>query len=245
MTSKTSPEGLHHQIDELDALLDRLLKLPLGPAPAPPPSTPVLKLAQPGDSLLEVMDEALDIDVPVLRLPPREEIPEPTEEPDRPHLAPLTNEFGTFPHLDADARVTEPPILSLPDMPPEPTVNRLDTKDIPWLDDEPAATPVAEKTAKPDPLPPITGSPAAGPRIEIIQGSLTTSVLLGDGSLEETMLAPAGWLRRTAWLFTWLFDVTVGLWFPGLRRTAGRRFLALAGLGLLGTSCYLAWKWWR
>ena len=79
MAGKTNdtPDRLHQDIDELDALLDRLLKLPLGPAPAAPAvSSPSLKLASAADSMLEVMDESLEVETPVLRFSPKVEVAE-------------------------------------------------------------------------------------------------------------------------------------------------------------------------
>jgi hypothetical protein len=249
MAGKPGPatDGLHQQIDELDALLDRLLKLPLGPAPPPAvKSNPSLKLVDAGDSMLEVMDEAMDLE-PVLRFHSNVGDDEPPPPPE--DRAPLQSDFGTFPVLTDDPDDRDAPTDVLPlvaEQPPQP-VNRLGPQEIPWVEDEPAPTPASTDSIadSPAPISTLRGIQAAGPRIEIVQGSLSTSVMLQDGTFEEAQqVQSVGIVRRLCWVATWLFDVTVGLLFPGLRRSRGRRVVALAGMALLGTSAYLSWKWW-
>lgn len=253
MPGKTagSREGLGRQIDELDALLDRLLELPLGPAPEPP-ALPALKIAEPGDSLLEVMDESLELDMPILRIPTRDEEARTAieDQPSKPRLASLTSEFGTFPHLGNEHLPTDqsvaPAILPLQDHSPTP-INRLEESEIPWLGDEPGASPQNSDATSPSrPLAPMAGSGAGGPRVEIVQGSLNTAVMSSDGitvipkEIEESY----GLARRAFIAWTWLFDSTVGHFLPGLARRRGKRLLVFVGLCLLGTSLFLAWKWW-
>jgi hypothetical protein len=251
MAGKPGPasDGLHQQIDELDALLDRLLKIPLGPAPPPVvKSNPSLKLVGAGDSMLEVMDEAMELDEPVLRFRPNtDSIDEPTSSAEE--RAPLHSDFGTFPVLRDDPDGSESPtdVLPLNVEQPTQTVNRLGPLQIPWVEDEPAPTPAATDSIAdaPAPIPTLRGIQAAGPRIEIVQGSLSTSVMLPDGTFEEEQhVQSVGIVRRLCWITTWLFDVTVGLLFPGLKRLRGKRVVALAGVALLGASAYLSWKWW-
>lgn len=246
------PEGLHQEIDELDALLDRLLKLPLGPAPIPErPSPPTLKIMEPADSMLDVMDEALELDVPILRL-------ESDEEPQAVaglihssalKLAPVTSEYGTFPHMpESHDAAAAPAILPLPEPPP---VNRIGGDDIPWLEDEPSpqsAGQADQAAAAPPPLPPLGGMVSVGPRVEIVQGSLSTTVMMPDGTLTgvatEADGRRVGLLRGLCWTASQLFDATVGVVLPGLRRKRGRTALGILGLGFLGTSLFLAWNWW-
>jgi hypothetical protein len=247
MPGKTAgpPQGLRSQIDELDALLDRLLQLPLGPAPSTP-SSPTLKLAQPGDSLLDVMDEALELNAPILRIPTHDDEAKTAVDDAAPSLrpVPIKSEFGTFPLLPVESATDEsasPAILPLTE---HVSVNRLEEREIPWLDDEPAASAPDLEPTPARQISPLAGA-ARGPRVEIVQGSLNT---LGQ-SLASNVEVPdepyrPGMVRGVFLVWNWLFDYSVGLLLPGLRRRGGKRVLAVLGMGLLAASAFLAWRWW-
>jgi len=245
------PEGLHQQIDDLDALLDRLLKLPLGPAPIPERPLPTLKIADPDDSLLEVMDEALELDPPILRLESAAERESTPATGADLKLAPFTSEYGTLPIVGAIHADREEPSAVYAVETRQEQVSRLAPEEIPWLEDEPARCPrppIAHPELAQEPLPPLTGAAPLGPRVEIVQGSLNTTLLRADGihagpSVEDE--TRSGLLRWACWRVTRLFDATIGALMPGLRRKAGRNAMGLLGWALLIASAVLAWKWWR
>ena len=116
----------------------------------------------------------------------------------------------------------------------------------PRLDDEPAGT-TEPLTVPPkaSPLTPLPPGGTVGPRVEIVQGTITTTLFSSPAIEPEVAYAPPRFVRRFFLAWNWLFNSTLGLLLPGLTRPRGKRFLAVTGLGLLAASAYFTWKWWR
>jgi hypothetical protein len=252
--------GIQVQIDELDALLDRLLQLPLGAAPVF--DSPVIKLAETESSIAEASDAWLDEPI----LPFASEGMEDAKSSPRsaPRLALLaTNSLAASdaPSMSVAPDPAADQALASGSAPIENRITHpqaaLDPEQIPWIDDEPRLQ--AETRLLDHPVPEsklasrlssneVAVSPPdsinSGARVEIIIGP--TRTVLGTPSPLPPLSAPPSptWLRRLFWYWTWGFDRTLGRVVPRLRHPLVKQFLGFVGLGLLAGSAYLAWMAW-
>lgn len=252
--STDPPANLQTQMDELDALLDRLLNLPLGSgneSPIPPPAS--FKVIAPSEDFLESLDENLD--EPILRFGNQDQVAAALiSEPQ----APATS-VPSIQHLNASQFVSLPdfkdeigPSLEAPA--PQPLVP---PEEMPWLDDEPSqrekkqahANPTATVSgARSAPMVPERFGKPAGAQVEILIGPTCTVIspesLAPASKAAESITPHPSRLRTFFWRWNLLFDMTAGRLFPTLRRPSVKYFLSFVGLGLLIGSIYLAWHAW-
>lgn len=226
------PTGLQEQIDELDQLLDKLLKLPIEsarPAPRtiPIPKAPLAVVSETDDDNEEVADRPTTI----LRFDGEAvqttKDPEPVEPPvllaepsDESNIAPITAPISPIDQGPTIGHVTESPIQN----------DKLSLSEIPWIEDEPAPH-----------------VPGAGPQIEIIHSSTSQTIVANspNPSQPNPFASRRSLLYWLLWLWTWLFDHTFGYWFPWLRRPGVKFLLGLIGAALCAVSIYLVWIGWR
>lgn len=253
------PVGLKEQIDDLDQLLDKLLKLPIDRvqnAPATLPLKPKTAVALPGE--VEETHER-----PILRFEGVDEQSKPLltladesecEEDEIDEVVDHGSEALVVPHeihattpsLSIALQEVESPISQTDTSSNEPLTSNpslqkdegsqtrqassLPTEEIPWIDDEP-----------------LPGGRTQGPRVEIIMGP-TSDVVVSSGREEMRPSAPStrrrGWVYWLFWTVTWCFDNTLGHWFPWLRRPSVKFLLGLVGVVLFAVSIYLVWIGW-
>lgn len=253
--------GLRDEIDELDQLLDKLLKLPIDRATSPAaPTVLPMKPATPGLTLHQE-EVAEDGEQAVLSLPSARS--ESSQEilrvvsPSVPSIhdvnqtyddslssLPLTltrDEKEESESKDQLEHTPEPgdSIDSEPGLVQQQTIesNRTETvvppqqtrssDPVPWLEDEPLPVPTT----------------SSGPKVEIIQGPNSEIVVAADA--EETTnklpVAKRSLLFWILWTWTWLFDQSIGRWFPFFRRPNVKFLLGLVGVALIAVSIYLVW----
>lgn len=99
---------------------------------------------------------------------------------------------------------------------------------VPWLDDEPLPVPTV----------------SSGPKVEIIHGPHSEVVVATSSSEPESKLPAAkrSILFWILWTWTWLFDQSLGRWFPFLRRPNIKFLLGLVGVALFAVSIYIVWQ---
>lgn len=207
--------GLKEQIDELDQLLDKLLKLPIDAVRSTPSVIPIR--AEPGSRNSHAEDHVV---LKIAKEAPEEiqhvSIPDDSHIPSLDVIHPPVSERG--PKSEAVLPVEEKPAAS--------AVVR--TEDIPWLEDEP-----------------LPSSPGTGPKIEIIQGSYSQEIVPEQSSSAVSTNKPKrSLLFHLLWNITWLFDSTFGYWMPFLRRPGIKFMLGLVGVSLCVVSIYLVWINW-
>jgi hypothetical protein len=245
------PAGIAQQIDELDQLLDKLLQLPIDQAVSTSTPVPVLK---------PVQDEE-PVETGILRFSPGPATPA-NEVASRRHTSVLPTPPSLALHeplttpVDNSANHTEP-ILQMPEEPalidearlpdeftqlePAPEIVLPVGRDLtsssasvsadeppPWLADEP--------------LPVQQGQ---GPKVEIVQGPDAEVVRAANwvdpNPVSTAPHRPTSWFFWLLFTFTWVFDKTLGRWFPFLLRPTVKLQLGLLGFALIAISMYLAW----
>lgn len=223
------PVGIAEQIDELDQLLDKLLQLPIDRAVAST-VTPQLR---------PVVEEEPETAEGILRFPPVVE--EPPRHPTPPSLSlhePQATPVKELPaHTEPLVQLPEepPPLEPAPEVVlprlPESAPPRVPLTDeaLPWMEDEP--------------LPVQLGQ---GPKVEIVQGPDVEVVRASDwvdpDPVNPAPHRPSSWFFWLLFACTWLFDHTLGRWFPFLRRPTVKFQLGLIGVALLALSIYIAWQ---
>jgi hypothetical protein len=234
------PAGIAQQIDELDQLLDKLLQLPIDRAVSTPP-TPDLR---------PVREEEVD-DAGILRFAPSSHATPinsiPVEQPAARHPTPPSLALHEpLPTPTEDPVLHTEPLIDLPDEPPllEPApevvlperfATRQSTPPMhteeppPWLEDEP--------------LPVQQGQ---GPKVEIVQGPDAEVIRAPDwvdpDAVHTVPNRPRSWFFWILFACTWVFDKTLGRWFPFLLRPNVKLQLGLIGFALVAISIYLAWQ---
>lgn len=206
--------GLNEQIDELDQLLDKLLKLPIDSVRGTPSVIPIR-------GSQDSKNSRADNDV-ILKI--AEDSPEEVQNLSVP-------EKTDYPSLDA----VHPPASDIDQLedvtfPVEkPTVSTaLRTEDIPWLEDEPL------------PSSPGTGPKIEIIQGSYSQDVVPEN----PASAVPSIKSKRSWLFHILWHITWLFDSTFGYWLPVLRRPGIKFMLGLVGVSLCVVSAYLAWINW-
>jgi len=253
------PAGLKEQIDDLDQLLDQLLKLPIDrvqPAPSTLPLKPktVAMVTQP--EVVEEPETAIlrfggmeEEQNPVLGLADDSEMEEEEEElalADEPgfahgmrsNVSQAIEEVGS-----SNSQSSQSDMSSRSPLTPSPSLRRgegsqtqtdsktsLPVEEIPWIDDEP-----------------LPGGRGKGPLVEIIQGP-TSNIVMAPMREAARPSVPAAkrqsWLFWIFWTVNWCFDQTLGHWFPWLRRPSVKFILGLIGVVLFAVSIYLVWSDW-
>ena len=235
----TRTAGFNEQIDELDHLLDKLLKLPIDkvrPAPRTPSQPPVqLVVAEVDDD--PVMDDGIlpfnaiqhhdeehartDMDSDSGQQKPVDQL---IEEASAPTLPDLHEQSATaaIPSIAPQLPQNEPQAEAEP---------RLPVEEIPWIEDEP-----------------LGHRASAGPSVEIIVGPSCDVIVAPTDQPDQAQSEKTvrrSWLYWLFWFITWAFDQTLGYWFPWLRRPGVKFLLGLIGVVLFAVSIYLAWISWR
>lgn len=249
--------GIKEQIDDLDHLLDQLLKLPIDRV-KPAPATILMKPRVAAEEEVEVEEDTptlrfggKEIETkPMLTLAAEGEILE-DEVEDRVNI---DIEEHTPSIVEDEVQKESSHSLSLSMNEPLPAnpspqeeeasqtqspsnvetqkvqTQNVPLEEIPWIDDEPIAT-----------------GPGKGPQVQIILGP-TSNVIVASKREESQPRIPAprrrGWLFWVFWTVTWCFDNTLGHWFPWLRRPTVKFMLGLVGVFLFAVSIYLAWTGW-
>jgi hypothetical protein len=224
--------GLRNEIDELDQLLDKLLRLPIDRVttssnvlPMKPVESSRLSLQEDEEPAVLALPqppvELRVVSTPSLQMLPLEEdaslIPLPAlVEPETPVIAPpVTEEVIKY------DRTIEPVTVPVVVEPIQPGSAQ-------WFEDEPLPVPTA----------------SSGPKVEIIHGPHSEIVRASEPADDLTPSPTRKWsiLFWMLWTITWLFDNTLGSWFPFLRRPSVKFLLGLIGLVLLAISVYLVWQ---
>jgi len=248
------PAGLKEQIDDLDMLLDQLLKLPIDRVQAAPATLPLkpksVAVATPARVELEPETSILrfggmeEEKKPMLALADDSEM-----EGDEEDLALADHHDIAAEMTQEESKVSEEVGLSVGSseshsdtsghrpLTPSPSPRKgegsqtsLPVEEIPWIDDEP-----------------LPGGRSKGPLIEIIQGPTSNIVVapLGENARPSAPVeARRGWVFWIFWTITWCFDNTLGHWFPWLRRPNVKFLLGLVGVALFAVSIYLVWIGW-
>lgn len=206
--------GLNEQIDELDQLLDKLLKLPIDSARSAPSVIPI-------NSSLSTEKSQSDQRV-ILKI---------TEDDPEELQTDLTTDNSGSPSLDViqtlPAHQDPEPEAALPIEIP-PATPTLRTEEIPWLEDEPL------------PSNPGTGPKIEIIQGSYSQEVVPEPTVSTISSIKPNR----SWLFYLLWNITWLFDSTFGYWMPILRRPGIKFLLGLIGVSLCVVSAYLAWINW-
>lgn len=206
--------GLNEQIDELDQLLDKLLKLPIDSARSAPSVIPI-------NSSLSTEKSQSDQRV-ILKI---------TEDDPEELQTDLTTDNSGSPSLDVihplPAHQDPKPEAALPIEIP-PATPTLRTEEIPWLEDEPL------------PSNPGTGPKIEIIQGSYSQEVVPEPTVSTISSIKPNR----SWLFYLLWNITWLFDSTFGYWMPILRRPGIKFLLGLIGVSLCVVSAYLAWINW-
>jgi hypothetical protein len=255
--------GIQEQIDQLDALLDRLLQLPLGPPPEPVPSkrtssSPSAEASP--DASGRLLEEPLTFGESILHFPeaasegtPRPALPASRSTEDSPGKA-----YASLEHLpnetQAPAQAASAPVSPLPAVPTDPQA-------IPWIDDDPTGQPPVPDEMRDVPAFPASPFEASHPasstrpagevgaRIEIVIGPTKSVVAHRQAEWNEDSPALIATrpsvLKKTAWYWNIGFYSTIGALFPTLRRPLARRILGMLGLTLIAASVYLALRGFR
>ena len=238
------PAGLVEQIDDLDKLLDRLLKLPIERATSAPA---ILTLPPTTGNTASVETEHSDSATSVLAFQPEQQeqddsaqqpaegshdtlvyAPQPTL-----HITTTQQESlsdSQIPVTHQQQYTSAGSATQVAEMPAAPHVTDMPGReqDIPWLADEPL----------------LKSTPVQGPLVEIIHGP-TSQTFLTEESIDVQEARPfatrRSWLFWVFWTCTWCFDNTLGHWFPWLRRPGSKLALGLLGAGLCAVSIYLTW----
>lgn len=240
------PAGIAEQIDELDQLLDKLLHLPIEQATAAPavlPIKPVAVVLEP-EATKPILRFSKELPGLVLHqetsmpsvdvLEDQHAVTEQTEEPSPAVLSLHATDDETPTDVSQEEVSASEPVAPSTETTSEPHYQlvpveriQLPVDEIPWLDDEPL--PVSKGT---------------GPKVEIIRGA--TSQIIHASALPEPVPVPQarkqGWTFWILWTWTWLFDQTIGRWFPFFRRPNVKLLLGLIGVALFAGSIYLTWK---
>lgn len=260
--------GLRDEIDELDQLLDKLLQLPIDRATAStaPAVLPMKSEAQ--VLALHQYEETEESETAVLTLPVphenRDEEPlrivrstasdveftpsQASENEFSPDVSPSSASTLPLPISQSEPKVAElveeksasrvRSLDSVMDSGPRmsrssdqlaPLVeSKLVNDPVPWLDDEPLPVPTV----------------SSGPKVEIIHGPHSEIVVASSSSEPESKLPAAkrSILFWTLWTWTWLFDQSLGRWFPFLRRPNVKFLLGLVGVALFAVSIYIVWQ---
>lgn len=206
--------GLNEQIDELDQLLDKLLKLPIDSARSAPSVIPI-------NSSLSTEKSQSDQRV-ILKI--TEDDPEElqTDLPTENSGSPSLDVIQTLPaHQDPEPEAALP--IEIP-----PATPTLRTEEIPWLEDEPL------------PSNPGTGPKIEIIQGSYSQEVVPEPTVSTISSIKPNR----SWLFYLLWNITWLFDSTFGYWMPILRRPGIKFLLGLIGVSLCVVSAYLAWINW-
>ncbi len=250
------PAGLKEQIDDLDQLLDQLLKLPIDRVQAAPAMLPLkpksVAMATQADVVEEPETAILRFNgmeeekKPMLGLAEDSEMEEEEEElalADEPgfahgiklNVSHVNEEVGSS-NSQSDTSSHRPLTPSPSPWGGEGSQSQTDSKtslpveEIPWIDDEP-----------------LPGGRGKGPQVEIIQGP-TSNIVMAPMREAARPSVPApkrqGWLFWIFWTVTWCFDQTLGHWFPWLRRPSVKLILGLIGVVLFAVSIYLVWSDW-
>ncbi|MBL8825259.1 MAG: hypothetical protein JNJ77_21910 [Planctomycetia bacterium] len=206
--------GLNEQIDELDQLLDKLLKLPIDSARSAPSVIPI-------NSSLSTEKSQSDQRV-ILKI--TEDDPEelqtdlPTNNSGSPSLDVIqTLSAHQDPKPEAALSIEIPPVT--------PTLR---TEEIPWLEDEP----LPSNPGNGPKIEIIQGSYSQ----EVVPEPTVSAI--------SSIKPNRSWLFYLLWNITWLFDSTFGYWMPILRRPGIKFLLGLIGVSLCVVSAYLAWINW-
>ena len=246
------PAGLKEQIDDLDQLLDQLLKLPIDrvqPAPATLPLKPKsVAMITKADVIEEPETTILRFDgeekKPTLTLADHSEEDEEeltlADEPNfahevLPHGSHAPEETGSTKH-QTELSINNPLTPNLSSRRGEGSQTQTDLKtslpveEIPWIDDEP-----------------LPGARGKGPLVEIIQGPTSNIVMAPSREVDRPNTSAVkrhGWVFWIFWTVNWCFDQTFGHWFPWLRRPSVKFILGLIGVALFAVSIYLVWSDW-
>lgn len=242
--------GIKEQIDDLDHLLDQLLKLPIDRMQAAP-ATILMKprVAAIAEEHAEIEEEsptlrfgAKEVETnPVLTLTEEVEeskVLENEVEEERAEAQPIEKVQEESPH-SIRLSIVEPLTPSLSHREEEGSqtltqssvpVHKVPVEEIPWIDDEPVAT-----------------GPGKGPAVEIIMGPTSHTIVTKkreDSPLHQPAPKRRGWVFWIFWTITWCFDNTMGYWVPWLRRPSVKFLLGLVGVVLFAISIYLVWIGW-
>lgn len=261
--------GLRDEIDELDQLLDKLLQLPIeratassAPAVLPMKSeAKVLALHQYEETeesetsvlTLRVSNDNKDEEpLRIVRSTASDVESTPSQQSDNEFSPDLSfSSVSTFPlpltqsepdtvdlseeNAASRVRSIDSVVESQPRMPRSsdqitPLVeSKLMVNDpVPWLDDEPLPVPTV----------------SSGPKVEIIHGPHSEVVVASSSSEPESKFPAAkrSILFWILWTWTWLFDQSLGRWFPFLRRPNVKFLLGLVGVALFAVSIYIVWQ---
>lgn len=246
--------GIKEQIDDLDQLLDQLLKLPIDRVQAAPATIPLkpksVAIATQEDVIEEPETAILQFDgmeeekKPILGLVDDSGVEEDGEDSmlaDEPSIVHgmksnvgQTVEEVVSSNNQSDTSSQRPLTPNPSPQSGEGSLTEIKTslpvEEIPWIDDEP-----------------LPGGRGKGPLVEIIQGP-TSNIVMAPMREAARPSVPAakrqGWLFWIFWTMTWCFDQTLGHWFPWLRRPSVKLILGLIGVVLFAVSIYLVWSDW-
>ncbi len=262
--------GLRDEIDELDQLLDKLLQLPIDRATVSSTPTVLPMKSEAKAFALHQYDEAEQDETAVLTLPVPDYNKEdqtlrivrttasdveftPSREGDNEHSlsqTPSSDSASTLPLSISNSEtkvaelgeegvsgvrslgsILESGRLMARDRDHITTVvepKQIENDAVPWLDDEPIPVPTS----------------SSGPKVEIIHGPHSEVVVVSKSSEPESKLPTAkrSVLFWILWTWTWLFDQSLGRWFPFLRRPNVKFLLGLVGVALFAISIYIVWQ---
>lgn len=240
------PAGIAQQIDELDQLLDKLLRLPIDRA-----------VSTPTDPVRHPVREEEPVEADILRFPPGQATPMEEVPIRRPTPSTLTPPLLAL-HEPLTTPAKEPvyhtePLIELPDesslQPDEPPLLEPAPEIVlPPQHELPLSPPPMQSDEQPpwladEPLPVQQGQ---GPKVEIVQGpdaEVVRASNWGDPDPAKTAPhRPTSWFFWTLFALTWVFDKTLGRWFPILLRPNVKLQLGLLGFALVAISIYLAWQ---
>lgn len=229
------PAGLKEQIDDLDQLLDQLLKLPIdqaGSAPATLPLHPKMKAGtEKPSTVLKLADEEAEA---ILSFEREDTISHPSqaESSEKIEITSSQDETVSVPEQPQQhaVEIHEQSVSALPEKQEKVETVVPPLEEIPWIEDEP-----------------VPGGKNKGPKVEIIVGpsSQVVAAPVHKEARQPVSTSPRrSWLFWLFWAWTWCFDQTLGYWFPWLRRPSVKFLLGLIGVALISVSIYLVWIGW-
>lgn len=218
MATAPSPNDLtRQQLDELDALLQRMLALPLNPPDAASPA-PAAPLPLPPDAVPAAKNWRVDPPAPTPAPAPHVRPPEPEPAPWVPPAA------VTAPEPERLA----PPVARLPEPEPEPVAV---VPPPPVKVAVPEPVPVPERRSRPKPIAVAPPPPAPVPEAPPPAPPTTAG----------PPVAPILWPLVA---LNWVTDRVLGLFGPpgwALRSSLGKNAIGLAGIGLIAyTAAHVA-----
>lgn len=245
MATAPSPNDLtRQQLDELDALLQRMLSIPLNPSepapapPPPPPAPPQVQSAPPPPKPAPSQNWRVDS-------------PPPTAVP-APHVIPAPM---AMPPVSDPVPPPRPPLRLEPErfVPPEPAARAMPT---PKLPDPPPMPPMPDDIADTLPfeatsIPVRSPSPAPMPEPEPFAFPFQAPIPTQTVTPQETFVPPARPKRKRVSVIFWPF-VAINYIIDGCLNLTGlpgrlitswpvKSLLGLAGLGLIAyTGAYFA-----